>query len=273
MQFCTSYRQNPDIKNQAAEIRYSVSNLSLAIDQLNLKPDHIAIIEVLNISAGNLKIEDIHNLVMEYDRLYFDFYILSDFKMIAKIYSEQHYMYHYPVTNWIDLNYLLHFDGLHAITIGEPLVFDLHKVKTLITRSRDNIQIRVWPTIGRPSMYNDYPGDHGLCHFWILPQHTSLYDPYIDIMDILDEDEERESVLCKYYFNNQPWVLRIEDFFKNMNTQVIGSYVLDSWVEKRLNCGQRCFMPSPTCHYCENQNMMYDLVKAHPEILERKSSN
>ena len=78
-------------------------------------------------------------------------------------------MYHYPIYNWIDLNYILHFDGLYAVTIGEPLVFDLKRVRTLINRSRDNIKIRVNPTIAKPSIYNDYIGDTGLCHFWVLP--------------------------------------------------------------------------------------------------------
>lgn len=272
MNYCTSYRQVPELKDKAQEIRYSVPHLSLAIDQLNEKLDHIAIIEILDVNVGNLIPEEIHNLALTYDRMYFDFYSLSDFKMVAKAYPEQRYMYHYPITNWIDLNYLLHFDGLHAITIGEPLIFDLAKVKKLITRSRQNIQLRAWPTIGRPSIYQDYPGNSGICHFWVLPQHAHIYDPYIDIMDIIDEDIERESVLCKYYFNTQPWVLRIEDFIKHLDTKIIGNYVLDEWVEKRLNCGQRCFMPSPTCHYCENQNDMYNLVKAHPELVNNKTN-
>ena len=272
MQYCTSYRQTPELKNQAAEIRYSVPHLSVAIDQLNEKLDHVAIIEILNMNLSNLKQEDIHELAIKYDRMYFDFYRLEDFKLIASTYTEQKYMYHFPITTWIDLNYLMHFDGLHAITIGEPLIFDLQKVRTLVDRSRNNIQLRAWPTIGKPNKYIDYRGNNGLCHFWVLPQHTELYNSYINIMDILDEDTEREQVLCNYYFNNKPWVLRIRDFIKRIDTNIVGNYVLDEWVTKRINCGQRCFMPSPTCHYCENQNMMYDLLRAHPDLVNKTTN-
>ena len=273
MRFCTSYRQHPDIKNKMYEIKYSLKNLSLAIDQMNEKLNHIAIVEILDMDSSNLNYKDLHNLVIEYPRLYFDFYILDNFKQMASIYSEQHYMYHYPIYNWIDLNYILHFDGLYAVTIGEPLVFDLKRVRTLINRSRDNIKIRVNPTIAKPSIYNDYIGDTGLCHFWVLPQHSYLYDNYIDVMDILAEDKDREEILCKYYIDNQPWLLRLDNFFKNINTEIIGNYVLDEWAEKRLNCGQRCFMPSPTCHYCESQNTMYNLVKNNPQILNKENHN
>ena len=273
MQFCTSYRQSPEIKNKMTEIRYPLKHLTLALDQIKEKQNHIAIIEILNLSSGNLNEEQIHDLAVEYKNIYFDFYLFSDFKIISNKYQEQKYMYHYPIQSWIDLNYILHFDGLHSITIGEPLIFDIKKVKTLITRSRNNIQLRAYPTIGRPTVYNDYPGDHGLCHFWVLPQHIYLYENLIDIMDILSDDQEREEVLCDYYINNKPWLLQLSSFFKNMTTNVIGNYVLDEWAEKRLNCGQRCFMPSPTCHYCESQNTIYDLVKNNPQILNKENHN
>lgn len=231
-------------------------------------PDSIVIIELLDIDNTNLSSEEIHRLATEHSNLYFDFYKMSEFRIMSNQYTEQKYMYHYPITSWIDLNYILHFPGLHAITIGEPLIFDIQRVRTLVDKSRENIQLRAYPTIGRPNMYNDFPGDTGLCHFWVLPQHCSIYDSYIDIFDILDSDADREKVLCDYYINGTAWLFGIDNFFKNMDTNIVGNYVLDSWAEKRLNCGQRCFMPSPTCHYCEDQDMMYDLIRAHPEILQ-----
>ena len=273
MKFCTSYRQNPDILHKVQQIRYSPARIDIAINWIEENLNTDAIIEIADLALTNLKEEQIYNLVKEHEHMYIDFYKLEDLKRLHNLYPIKRYMYHYPITSWIDLNYLLHFDSICAITIGEPLIFDLKAVKTLISRIDNTIQLRAWPSIGRPSKYNDYPGNHGLCHFWVLPQHVSLYDDYIDIFDILDENVDREKVLCDYYCNARPWFLCLSNFFKNMDTNVDGYYVDDEWIEKRLNCGQRCFRPSPTCYHCEDHHMLYDLMKAHPEILERKSSN
>ena len=151
-------------------------------------PDSIIIIELLDIDNTNLSSEEIHRLAIEYPNLYFDFYKMSEFRIMSNQYTEQKYMYHYPITSWVELNYILHFPGLHAITIGEPLIFDIQKVRTLVDKSRENIQLRAHPAIGRPSMYNDFPGDTGLCHFWVLPQHCSIYDPYIDRVSYFLQD-------------------------------------------------------------------------------------
>lgn len=55
---------------------------------MNEKLNHIAIVEILNMDSSNLNYKNLHDLVIEYPRLYFDFYILDNFKQMASTYSE-----------------------------------------------------------------------------------------------------------------------------------------------------------------------------------------
>ena len=233
-------------------------------------PNHVAIVEVLSIAKGNLTIEKIKALAQENPNLFFDFYEMEDFKAAARDAEERKYMYHFPVHTYMEVRYLMSFSGLSAIVLGEPLNMDLMNVALLIHSDLERgIQIRVIPALGRPSAFNDFEGDTGITHFWILPQHMRLYAPYIDAIDLLDENLVRETALCKAYLSNEPYELSIKYLFKNMDADVLGAFVDEGWVKKRQTCQRRCLMHGPHCHKCEREEQMFNAIKEHPHFLER----
>lgn len=233
------------------------------------KTDYI--VEIFDLEENTtLTVNQIHALAVDYSNLFFDFHKFDDFKTIASQFSERKYMYHFPVNTYMDVQYLLEYPGLAAITIEEPLTFDMENVHKVIKEDEErDIQIRVYPAIGRPSRYRDFKGDNGINHFWILPQHLKAYEEYIDIIDLSDRSQSREHALCKLYTTYVPYLLSMKPLFKYVDTNVIGAFVDDDWVKRRLNCKQTCLQKGIHCKMCLNQDRLYNSILEHPELYER----
>jgi hypothetical protein len=245
--------------------------LNLALDAIEENPQHIAIIEILSLSKSNITADKIRQLVDENPNLFFDFYEMDDFKELAAETTNRRYMYHFPVHTYMEIRYLLAFPGLSAIVLGEPLNMDLLNAAQLIRSNQERgIEIRVYPAIGRPTIYNDLGGDTGISHFWILPQHIKLYEDagLIDVIELMDENLARETALCKAYINGN-YEMSLKYLFKNMDSEVLGSFVDEEWVKKRQSCNRRCLMAGPRCHKCEREEQMFNMLKDNPHFLER----
>ena len=270
MKYCTSFRQSPYTKQFVDEIRYPFSLLGNVLEELQNDYERNYIVEIKDITHTDLSLEQIHDLAVAYSNLFFDFYKFEDFKTFAEECSERKYMYHYPVNTYMDIQYLLQFQGLAAITIEEPLTFDLPQVSQTIKYDEErDIQIRVWPTVGRPSRYIGYKGDNGINHFWILPQHMYLYEPYIDVVEIIDKNQSRERALCEVYLSDTPYVLGLYPLIKYMDSTIIGNFIDPKWIEQRLNCKQICLRNGTTCHRCMHEDKMYEFCKTHPELINK----
>ena len=64
------------------------------------------------------------------------------------------------------------------------------------------IKIRINPTFVRPAIMANNKADEAICHNWILPQFTDLYEDWIDIFDLSDVGTEmRETKLFEIYQN------------------------------------------------------------------------
>ena len=55
-------------------------------------------------------------------------------------------------------------------------------------------------------------------------------------------------------------------FFKNMSTVMIGNFVTEEWMKKRINCRQTCFLQGFHCRRCLRENDLYNTAIKHPEL-------
>lgn len=270
MKICTSFRQPMTIQSQVQQIRYPIGLFNNVLDRLQNDYKTEFIVEIFDLAKIDLTIERIHDLAVDYSNLFFDFHDFEDFKEVANRYDERKYMYHFPVNTYMDVQYLLQFPGLCAITLEEPLTFDFPNItKTIKDDEERDIQIRIWPHIGRPTRYNDYIGDNGINHFWILPQHLKFYENYVDVIEILDKNEKREHALCGIYLNKVPYLLGLKPLFKNVDSKMIGACIDEAWPERRLSCRQTCLQKGIHCTLCLRENRYYDFALEHPEDFER----
>lgn len=247
MKLSASYHALSRQANQIDEIRYPVSMLDKAIEDINKYSDKIIIIEILNIENSNVSINQYINLLNENSNLVLDCYEIQDFETLREKTDNRRIMYHYPAYTIVDLHYFLHLRP-YAITIAEPLTFQLPKIRSIIDYNLEGTLIRVLPAIGRPSNWKII--DDGLKHFWIPPHLTSLYEDYIDVIDVYDRDNDRESALLDVYYTGK-YAMPLCTLVKNCENELPCTIFDENFVRTRIKCNQVCMEGTNKCHYCD----------------------
>ena len=252
MKLCASY----NTKNDAlTEIRYPASRLDLLIEQLIDHADKIYILEILSFEESNLKEAQLIDLCNENSHLIIDFYNKNDYIKFSTLIP--HFMYHYPACTFNDLYWLMSFHP-YAITIGEPLIFNIKRARQAVndmTPENNYTQIRILPAIGRPSEWAPLAAlkhDNGINHFWLIPQQLHIYEPYVDVLDLYDRNIEREQQLVKLYHKGTcNWGLNT--LLRNCDISIPCELIPDEFTQHRLNCEQRCMRGNNSCDYCNRQ--------------------
>lgn len=252
MNLCASYNTKDNALN---EIRYPASRLDLLIEKLIDVPDKIYILEILSFEESKIKEEQLINLCAENDHLVVDFYEKQDYIKFSQLIPK--YMYHYPACTFNDIYWLMAFHPW-AITIGEPLTFNLPRMRetvNLMTEEGSYTYVRVLPALGRPSEWNiigKLKNDTGINHFWIMPHQLGIYEPYIDTLDLYDRNLERENQLVKVY-NRGTCDWGLNSLLRHCEISIPCDLVPDEFAKRRLNCEQRCMRGDHSCDYCARQ--------------------
>lgn len=269
MRICASYHINPKFWNNLDEIRFSVGASIAALEYAASHPDKKVIIETLHADEDDLTPELVNSLLEENENLYFDFYEIDDLIKYAN--GLRKYMYHYPVSTFNMLYFLLQYP-LSDITISEPMTFDLDTLKITLDHldPEERPCIRVNPAIGRPTLFNNIADiDDGLKHFWLLPQHMEIYDPYIDVVDLLDNNHVREETLVQI-FRNKRYNNELRYYLLNGENTTEGVLIDDAFAKRRINCRQVCMRGKTSfrCNYCWAETELYRKLKEQSKTSE-----
>ena len=228
-------------------------------------PDNTIIIEILQLGSCGISIKRLKSLIDEDQHLVLDCYEMLDFIKLRQA-DVSRVMYHYPVATYNDL-YQLMFYKPYAISVREPLTFDLPQVREVLDQDQERyIKIRVVPHIGRPADWADLrEKDNGIRHFWIAPQMAYVYEPYVDVLDLYDADSGREQALVDVYSKND-YMFGLNSLLKHCESSLLCGLVDEEFTKRRLNCKQRCFRMSNDCHYCERFEAMTKITQpSHSE--------
>lgn len=250
MKLCGTYKVDLQHKQMIQEIRFRLGDLNSFFGNAELYAKHTVIIELLKLSEANLSYTKLSAILQENTNTIIDCYDLNDFILLSKKHPYR-IMYHYPCTTYNDL-YRIIFCQPYAITIAEPLTFDIINVRqTINSQSEDHyINIRVLPMIGRPTEWNDLKSiDHGIQHFWIAPHLIDVYAPYIDVFDLYDMDVKREQALIEVY-TSQKYMMPIGSLVKNLESSVSSEIFDVDFAKRRLSCRQTCMRGNTGCQYC-----------------------
>ena len=258
MKICASYHIPVEMWNDLDEIRFSTGSSIAALDYAGSHPEKKVIIETLHAEEDNFTPEIVNDLLNENPNLYFDFYDINDLVKYSN--DIRRFMYHYPANTFNMMYFLLQFP-ISDITIGEPLTFDLDTVREAFAHMEEfeRPHIRVNPAIGRPSLFNSIGSiDDGLNHFWILPQHTKIYDEYIDVVDLLDDNATREETLVKL-FKKGSYANQLRYYLRNGENPIYASLLDENLAKRRINCRQTCMRGKRPyrCNYCSVEAELY----------------
>lgn len=267
MKICTSYYQSEHIRNQVDEIRFSITALTPALDYAERHPDKKIIIEILTLDDSKIpSITKLFTLQQEQENIYYDFYRLSDLVWYSKENSRQpkHIMLHQFATTWGLIQILMYYN-VSDITIDEPLTFDMPAIAENIKSK--GISIRLRPHVAKNSYEREMENDSGLTHFWVLPQHIHLYEDYADVIDIIDNNSEREAALVNLYLKGE-YHASLSFLIEGVEKDIGASFFDEKFAVRRLSCHQTCMKNKNKCRYCDWYAQLYHTVAA-----QHKSSN
>lgn len=269
MKYSTSYRQLGILQGRIDEIHFSVSALALALDYQTDHPDIRIIIDVgrLDVLPENLTQERLFKICQE-QNFSVNCLRLEDIIVCATSDYTFKYMYGAPASTW-GLIQILTYYNVSDILIGEPFLFQCNKIIKNIKKKNPDIIIRAHPSIGQPEIMNEMTHLSGINHGWILPQHVHLYEDFIDVLELLDSNELRESALIEIY-SKPSYDLALKLLIKNCSSEVMGQWVDEKWVLKRLNCEQKCIENSNACHYCFMEEAGFKIIREKRKALQDK---
>lgn len=264
MKYCTSNHQQELTRKKVDELRFNVHNLNGALSFLENHSNYRVLIEIPELSNAGIELNKLLPLAYENPQIVLDLYKLEDLITVAKnAIKPCSYMYHFQVNNWGFIQILLYYK-VSDILLGEPLTFQMDKVKKNI-KENFNVKIRICPHVA-PS-YIAKECFNGTKNFWVLPQHISLYEDTVDVCDILDPNVIREQTLVDLYTCNKPYEYVMDTLITNMSTKVYASKIDEKLIRRRKNCGQVCMENNNKCHLCDT----YFALASKPGLLKKES--
>lgn len=238
MKYCVSGRQPLSILRQADEIKMKYADRDRAIDYIKEFPDKTIIIEIpKDVEDIDWKLLEAYNQEITLVLCLYDLRLVPDcLRRNIKFY------WAYPITSYYELNGII---ALHPyyLYLGAPLCFDLEKI-----HNKTGIYIRLCPNVA----YDAYiPRTDGVCGQWIRPEDVKHYAPYVNALEFITDNLEKERTLLHIYKDNENWPGNLNLLLTNFGVNVDNRALPDELGPIRIRCGQRC-MSNGSCHYCHS---------------------
>lgn len=242
MLFSLSYKSAH--KQEADEIKCPVNQLGLILPFMKDNPNkRYNIADVSSVERNKMieQVELVKEIVEDYT---IECDNIATFRSL--VFNGYNAYIRFPVTDWETFNNLVQ-SGASDIYIDGPLGF---QCSTIIKAKQNNsIKIRVSPTISSNAALGS---SKTATSFFIRPEDLSAYEDMIDIIDFKIPEQEKEDTLYKIY-KRGTFNFNLADLIEHLNMRVPNLFIQKEFVEHRLNCGQRCKLPSKACHMCDTQ--------------------
>lgn len=249
MLFSVDYKS--DRLEQADEIRCPVNQLGLIYDFIKEHPDKRYVV-TLNTLAEDDQLSKVMEQVDYIKAVNADYTICCNSMMevdylIANGYNAYLNM---PITDWETFNIFAYNHKVSDILIDGPLGFQAEDLKI----ASNDVVIRT---------ILNYADIYKANSFFIRPEDIELYDEVITVCETLSDiifDIYKRGVF------NQDIHYLVTGLPEGINNSMI-SY---DFGEHRLNCGQRCMVPSKHCCWCDTE---LNIVRNSTKLLGGKADD
>lgn len=163
------------------------------------------------------------------------------------------YYYRYPITTFQELQDAK-AAGMCCVLLGAPLFFMMDKVK------RFDMPVRAVANVAHTEAH--FTEADGTIGTWIRPEDVELYEPYVEVIEFMD-NITAEQALYRIYAENHKWSNPLSYIVKDLGHEATNRMIPPDLAKARLNCGQRC-MENGRCHLCRNT-----LNLANPELIQK----
>lgn len=135
--------------------------------------------------------------------------------------------------------------GASEIYIVGELGFRLKDLQAL--KDIYGVEFRVYPNIAQSINKNMI---NGVTRFWIRPEDTEIYEPYVDTFELLGGMNELRSSTIYEIYKQQQWMGNLNDIILDFDSPVVNNRGMNPhFAEVRLNCGKKCLLGK--CNLCE----------------------
>lgn len=236
MKYTVSSRQPYSIMKKADEIKVQYRDKEQILDFVEKIPDKTIILDI-PVQETQLPWE---TMLMYKEKL--DFILALHNLHFAKIIAEQGFKWYwpYPIVTFDELREVAKLGPCYVL-LGAPLCFDLEKVREL------GIPVRLTAN----TAYEPYiPRENGITGRYIRPEDVVKYEKYVDALEFIEPDLEKEATLLHIYKDNAEWPGNLNLLIKNLDVDVPNTVLPDEFADRRMNCGQKC-KENGRCRFCE----------------------
>jgi hypothetical protein len=232
-----SGRQPISILKKVNEVRMHYVDKDRIIDYIEALPDKTIILEIPKEASINWDLYKAYASKVDF------ILCLADLATAQQCKSNGiKFFWGYPINTYYELQSLLKLEPCY-LYLGAPLCFDLPRVKEIT-----DIPIRLIPNVA----YDGYiPRDNGVCGQWIRPEDVKHYEPYVNALEFITDNLEKERTLLHIYKDNQNWPGNLNLLLTNFGVNIDNRALPDELGPIRIRCGQRC-MSNGACHYCHS---------------------
>ena len=157
---------------------------------------------------------------------------------VEKLKEDKIPFFYYHVVASLDEMHSIIENGVSDIYIGGHLAFNLKEVSNYCKSK--NVKVRVHPNIvHRPFEWGGEIADE-FC-FFIRPEDTSFYEPYVDVFEIVAAKEDKFSVLYEVY-RNEVWEGDLRFIISGLKDPFYNSGIIPYFGEERVKCKQKCML-------------------------------
>ena len=149
--------------------------------------------------------------------------------------------------------------GVSDIYICNELGFSLGKIADYIHEC--GVNIRVYPNVAQTSADKNFGA--GIKTFFIRPDDTVFYEPYVDIFEFFG-DTSKHAVLYDIY-KSEEWLGDLNEIITDLNMSLTNVSILPDFAETRLNCDKKCGY-NGRCVMCDR---ILDFLEITDEIREQ----
>lgn len=249
MKYCINYAKDFRFMDEVDEIilnHYSGSDFVIEFVPKLVKENKS---QRIIVNLLDIKTDKISEPIIYIAKLIHDGYnmaaIILDKKEIIDMCKENNVPFFFSkhATN-LETAYSMAEMGVSDVYVVEELGFRIKDLKYL--KDKYNIKIRVFPNIAQSAKNSIIKP---MERFWIRPEDTELYEPYVDVFELLSgEDTSRLSVVYEIYKQRQ-WLGTINDLILDFQEPIVpNTGISPHFGDMRLNCGKRCHLGR--CNIC-----------------------
>lgn len=268
MKYCLTYRKGKDsLMNKADELTiiYNRKDTTLLDFLLEHKNQRINILiqDVATFKEdGDMEriaaIKDKHSelqIFLQLDQIDIEF--IKELE-VAKI----PYFFSKFANNWDTFNGLIKMN-VSDIYVVEDLGFNLDICAEKAHAAA--ISIRVFPNIAQ----SQWKYTEDIKKFFIRPEDIDQYEPYIDTIEFISDENYQDEVLYDVYAIKKEWFGPLKEIIRDFNNELDSRYVVPRFAENRIKCGKRCAKNS-SCSICETIEHLSNTLKDKEILVKMK---